>query len=58
MLNLTVGQYTQTWTKQAGPYTVPRGAETHTYLINLLDPPVNTVKRPTIGDVVNQEDPL
>lgn len=30
----------------------------HTYLVNLLDPPVNSIKGPAIGDVIHQEDPL
>lgn len=33
-------------------------AQTHTYLIDLLDPPVNAIKGPTVGDVVHQKDSL
>lgn len=36
----------------------PREVQMHTYLIDLLDPPVNAIKRPTVGDVVHQEDAL
>lgn len=30
----------------------------HTYLIDLLDPPVNAVEGPAVGDVIHQKDPL
>lgn len=32
--------------------------QVHTYLINLLDPPINAIKGPAVGDVIYQEDPL
>ena len=50
--------------QQTGPQASCRGwrpegaCAVHTYLIDLLDPPVDAVKGPAVGDVIDQEDPL
>ena len=38
--------------------TIEGGVCRDTYLIDLLDPPVNAIKGPAVGDVIHQEDPL
>lgn len=43
---------------QLGPTVSSGDAQIHTYLIDLLDPPVNAIKGPTVGDVVHQKDSL